>query len=929
MSVQLDIVQPNGPVIAWPALGDATKGSTVDTRYLEYCYGDPHFYEIPLGRMGGVGQSQIYRHADGLGWTDWRTGVSNGWFHVQTEGAVLPRQGWKIHVSATLGNAQELLAAVAAYCNEHRVPFKYLPSSADLMRNNVKYAGRGGSGKFITIYPSDAEHCERVVRDLDGKIGGADGPYILSDLRWQAGPLYLRYGGFALQQVRNDSDELVPAIEAPDGSLVPDERGPVFRPPTWVETPPFVREQLDRMGSDQRPESFPYEVREALHFSNGGGIYVARALADDQTVVIKEARPFAGLTPDGRDAVARLEREAQFIRDFCDVPNVVRMRDYVVEGGHHFLVEEFVEGRTLNKEMVMRNPLVRGDQTREDRLEYRDWVLRLMTSISETVDQFHERRVVFGDLHPNNLMITPDGEPRFIDFEMAYRFDETDVAAAGAPGYMAPDARTGPGADRYSLAAMRLGLFVPLTVLLGLDDTKLEHLVEGAQERFELDDAYCEAILRDAAVKLPKRPPSARVERTRAVVRGWDVETVTGIQEISRSINRGVWENLDLSRRDRAFPGDIRQFTENGFGLAHGACGNLLSTPGEPGAQDEVLDWVLDGISTSQNPVAPGFYDGIAGIAYTARRMGRDEIADTLIDGLVSAPLERLTSDLFGGLAGIGCLLLAEGRRDAGMKGKVGDALLTVRSVLADRMAQGAPHIRLVNDTPTVETGKGGMMRGLTGQALFWLESFEAGGDPGDLDKARQAIEIDLGLCQVVADGSIQLNEGWRTLPYLANGSAGVGIAMTRFLKHADVPEWQETLAGIELAVRADFVIQSNLFNGRAGLVVFLAHLLSSGHSGVTTQADLERHVRQLGTYAVVNRTGIHFPGEQIMRLSTDWATGSAGVKDTLDLYSRLLTGGPGGAMGVPLIGVDPLYPSSAAAPMAVVVANGASPERR
>lgn len=914
-------------MIDGPATGDATKGSTVDTRYLEYCYGDPYFYEIPLGRMGGAGQAQAYRYANGLDWDGWRTGTGNGWYHVQPQDAALARQGWKIHVSATLDNAQELLDAVAAYCNEHRVPFKYLPSAADLMRNNVKYAGRGGSGKFITIYPADVEHCERVIRDLDGKIGGAEGPYILSDLRWQDGPLYLRYGGFALQQVRNDSDELVPAIEAPDGSLVPDERGPVFRPPTWVETPSFVREQLDRMGGDQRPESFPYEVREALHFSNGGGIYVARALVDDQTVVIKEARPFAGLTPDGRDAVVRLEREAQFLSEFSDVPNVVRKRDYLVEGGHHFLVEEFVEGRTLNKEMVMRNPLVRGDQTREDRLAYRDWVLRLMASISETVDQFHERRVVFGDLHPNNLMITPEGDPRFIDFEMAYRFEETDVAAAGAPGYMAPDARTGPSADRYSLATMRLGLFVPLTVLLALDDAKLEHLVEGAQARFELDDAYCDSILRDAAVQLPKRPPSPRVERARSVVRGWDVETVAGTQEISRSISRGVWEKLDLSRRDRAFPGDIRQFTENGFGLAHGACGNLLSTPGEPGAQDDVLDWVVEGLSTSQNPVAPGFYDGIAGIAYTARRMGRDELADTMLNELAGAPLERLTSDLFGGLAGIGCLLLAEGQRDPAMRDKLTGALSTVRAVLAERMVQGAPHIRLVNDTPTVETGKGGMMRGLTGQALFWIQSFEDRGEPADLDRAREALEIDLGLCQVVEDGSIQLNEGWRTLPYLASGSAGVGIAMTRFLEHADEPAWQEKLAGIELAVRPDFVIQPNVFNGRAGLVVFLAHLLRSGRGSTSAQADLERHVRQLGTYAVVNGTGIHFPGEQIMRLSTDWATGSAGVKDTLDLYSRLLADGPGGAEGVPLLGVDPLYSSPTGGPVALVGADAAPME--
>ncbi|WP_136518002.1 MULTISPECIES: class III lanthionine synthetase LanKC [Cellulomonas] len=878
----------------------------MDTKYLEYCYADPKFYDLPVARLGGATAVRAYRVDDARDWSGWQREVQGGWLHVMPREAQLPRQGWKIHCSATAANAQHLLTEVSAYCHEHGVPFKHLPTSVDLVRSNVKYAARGGSGKFITVYPRDDAQCRRVLEDLDARIGGADGPYVLSDLRWNAGPLYVRYGGFALDLVRSASDELVPAILAPDGTLVPDERTPVFRPPAWVELPDFVREQIARLGSAERPDSFPYEVTEALHFSNGGGIYKARSLADGDTVVLKEARPHAGLSPDGRDAVQRLEREVDLLRRFADVPAVVRFRDHLVESGHHFLVEELVEGRTLNKEMVMRTPLVRGDQTRADRLAYRDWVLDVVEQVERTVALFHERGVVYGDLHPNNLIVAPDGAVRFIDFEMAYGVDETDVAAAGAPGYMPPDGRTGVRADLYSLACLRLGLLLPLTVLLPLDERKLEHLVARVQETFELDDEYCARILRDAAVDAPGRGVSRRAQRTREVVHRWDTSQA-GLAVISEQISRGVWENLDLSRRDRAFPGDIRQFTENGLGLAHGACGVLLAAPGAAQAQDDVLDWVLDGLE-GPTPVPPGFYDGLAGIAYTARRLGRDDVADRLVAQVADVRLELLTSDLYGGLAGIGCFLLEEAQHGDAVA--VRPALDRIRTELAARLERPAAHIRDVDGVPTVETGRGGLLWGLTGQALFWLRSHEVLGGREDLDRAVRALEQDLALCVPCADDSLQLNEGWRTLPYVASGSTGVGLVLLRALEHVERPGWAEALAGIERAVRPDFVVQSNLLNGRAGFVTFLGRLLDAGRASARAADDLARHVDQLGTYAVVHRTGVHFPGEQVMRLSTDWGSGSAGVKDVLDAYARRLAGASWSS-AVPLLGLDPLYPAA------------------
>ncbi|GAB3839506.1 hypothetical protein GCM10029963_06840 [Micromonospora andamanensis] len=65
------------------------------------------------------------------------------------------------------------------------------------MLRNSKYAARAASGKFVTVYPRDDAELELVCKELDELLTGEDGPYVLSDLRYAAGPVYVRYGGFA------------------------------------------------------------------------------------------------------------------------------------------------------------------------------------------------------------------------------------------------------------------------------------------------------------------------------------------------------------------------------------------------------------------------------------------------------------------------------------------------------------------------------------------------------------------------------------------------------------------------------------------------------------------------------------------------------------------------------------------------------------
>jgi class III lanthionine synthetase len=88
-----------------------------------------------------------------------------------------------VHVSACLGNVERVLAAVADYCHNRRIAFKFLRSPDALLLANAKYADRGSSGKFITIYPADEAQLEAVLTELGEVLDGSPGPYVLSDLR--------------------------------------------------------------------------------------------------------------------------------------------------------------------------------------------------------------------------------------------------------------------------------------------------------------------------------------------------------------------------------------------------------------------------------------------------------------------------------------------------------------------------------------------------------------------------------------------------------------------------------------------------------------------------------------------------------------------------------------------------------------------------
>lgn len=814
----------------------------MDKWYELYCLVDPLFYDSPVN-----GARLDFEQSGRPAPEDWSRVERDDWVVYRPIDAAVPDQGWKIHASACLDNSPEVLDFIFDYCISRNIPFKFLRAKHLLHLRNAKYADRGASGKLAAIYPADEAQLQTVTRELATLLDGHQGPYILSDLRIGAGPLYVRYGGIAERYCVSEQGRVEPAIADPDGNLVPDKRGPVFATPPWVTLPAFLAPDLEARRAVTL-DGVPYTIESVLHFSNGGGVYAGKDTGSGRRVVLKEARPHAGLDFSGDDAVTRLWRERDALTRLAGLEAVPELLGEFAVGEHHFIAMEHVDGLPLNRLFGERYPL--GGQSSTDLAEYTAWVIDLCAKVEKAVAAIHERGLIFGDVHLSNVMVRPDGSVVLIDYEMATPIEDADRTGLANPAFAAPHGVSGTGIDRHALACLRFAMFLPLTELFLIDRAKGVELAEVIAERFPVPAEFLEEAVEVVG--------GGRKEKHLPAWHGATLPDPERWERLRRSMANAILASATPERDDRLFPGDVEQFATGGLNLAHGAAGVLyaLDVTGA-GRFPEHEQWLIERAMTPREGSRLGFYDGLHGVAHTLARLGREQQALELVAIITRERWETLGLDLHGGLAGIGLNLLhleqTTGERD------LGEQSLKVADLVAGRLEESA------------RAPYAGLMNGSSGPALFFLRLYERTGDRALLDLAERALRQDLRRCRKQSDGSLQIDEGWRTMPYLDRGSVGLAWVLGDYLRHRPDEELAAAFGALDLAARSPFYIQSGLFTGRAGVLAYLAR-----RGGADPEAEVQ--LRALGWHAIRHEAHIAFPGERLLRLSMDLATGTAGV---------------------------------------------------
>jgi hypothetical protein len=838
----------------------------MDTSYELYCLADPEFYDSAMLATVKDEPFAIVERELAPGWRSSRT---DDWMMFAPEGIELPSQGWKIHASACLDNAEQILEPIWDYCMREGIAFKFIRSRDLLFLRNMKYADRGFSGKFVTIFPVDEAQLQRILEDLGPALAGNESPYILSDLRYGEGPLYVRYGGFRERWCVGANGELEAAIEDGDGELIPDRRGAVFQLPPGIELPPFLQPHLDARNSDTLGD-LPYRPESALHFSNGGGVYLGVDTRSGDQIVMKEARPHAGLGSDARDAVARLERERDTMQQLAGLDLTPRLRDYFVVGGHHFLVMDYISGDSLNQQIVARYPLICPDPSAAALSEYTRWALDVCERLERAIAAVHERGIVLGDLHPSNVLVDDDDRIVLIDLEIASHVSESLRPPLGDPAFSSPAGVTGFDIDDYALACLRLFIFLPLTRLIPRDPARTSRLADEIATVFP---AVPRSFLDGAVQRIAAARPAAHSNGRRAEGPPALEPTADGWTRARESMAKAILASASPERNDRLFPGDPKQFETNGLNLAYGAAGVLYALDATGAGRDpEHVEWLLQRAMHPQSGARVGFYDGLHGVAYVLDRLDRRDAALDLLDLCSSEfgdKLDQLGLDLYTGLAGIGLNL-------AHFAHQTGDPALwrqaaQVAEMIVDRLGEEDS----VADLSGGDLPYAGLIRGSAGPALLFIRLYERFRDPALLDLAETALRQDLRRCIVRDDGAMDVNEGWRTMPYLADGSIGISMVLADYLSHREDERFAAAVGAIRKSAQCGFYMEPGLFWGRAGMILHLSREQGEhrGPDGV-----IAMHIRRLSWHAMRYQDHLAFPGEELMRLSMDLATGTSGV---------------------------------------------------
>ena len=269
-----------------------------------------------------------------------------------------------------------------------------------------------------------------------------------------------------------------------------------------------------------------YKILSLLGEGGMGEVYLADDTALGRKVAIKLVKTGLGTA----DVIRHFRNEEQILASLTH-PNIARLYGgNVTPEGVPYFVMEYIEGSRID------------DFCRDQQLSTRQR-LELFRKVCAAITYAHQHLVIHRDIKPGNIRVTPDGEPKLLDFGIAKLLDPEantiveqtmTLAAVMTPEYASPEQARG---ERMTTASDVYSLGVVLYELL------------TEQKPYQVESRTPANLVRAIAEQEPTRPSTA----------------VTRIGGVSKSL-RGDLDNIvlkSLRKEPERRYASVGQFSED------------------------------------------------------------------------------------------------------------------------------------------------------------------------------------------------------------------------------------------------------------------------------------------------------------------------------------------------------------------------------
>lgn len=150
-----------------------------------------------------------------------------------------------------------------------------------------------------------------------------------------------------------------------------------------------------------------------------GEVALVKEIGADRLAVAK--------TPHSAEMNIRVLRSAAILKKLIHHPNIVHLLEIVKDSGKFILIQEYVEGPTL-QQLLEKNISPLDKET---------WFLQLVSVISYA----HKHKIMHRDIKPENIIISKTGQVKLLDFGIArdLSWQPPDKSSAGTVNFMPPE----------------------------------------------------------------------------------------------------------------------------------------------------------------------------------------------------------------------------------------------------------------------------------------------------------------------------------------------------------------------------------------------------------------------------------------------------------------------------------------------------------